>query len=537
MQVSHYFSKSSAEETSRREELIAKGSCCGENCRDCPYAPKHTKGITALKDPAEKHVTATPPAWEPEKKAYEMSPEAQAHYDRNYLSDDQLAAKRYQEAEQANAQQKEQAANAEAQRFAGLSYPQKFLEQGGKIMGPKLTSIGEGMGSILPYFSKAMGRGIAWPAEVGGHALQFAGDTVEHFTAPFAKARALQQAAQTAKPGDADYDRLKYYKDVGLLEAAKGYRQQNPSMLFRKNPFVAEPVTNPMARKGTSSLYAPEAPGSFFSKRIPEFFNDLTGRPQTSAPQEPGRGERALNQSPKDLFLPEMYLHSNSNWSGGGDGINSFIKDKVIPWDQPVAGFARGALGIPARVVGGVSNSAQHAWDAASANNWKFQPDTKTVANPNFGNADPNQYLTLQAQGQRGSAGFGDWNNAPTAHGPSNAQLVADNIRNEEQFEKDTRPYWDKVTDMKPTGGQRADGTPNQAFKYPGMVEFNSDMTTPRPKGTPPARIPLNTPNNILGKPGQYTAVKGNPAYNPGNGQQKYLNLSPQATPPNLTRR
>lgn len=32
-----------------RETLLAKGSCCGSGCQNCPYSPKHVKHVTTIK--------------------------------------------------------------------------------------------------------------------------------------------------------------------------------------------------------------------------------------------------------------------------------------------------------------------------------------------------------------------------------------------------------------------------------------------------------------------------------------------------------
>lgn len=34
-----------------REDLVSRGSCCGNKCRNCPYEPRHQKGATAVKVP------------------------------------------------------------------------------------------------------------------------------------------------------------------------------------------------------------------------------------------------------------------------------------------------------------------------------------------------------------------------------------------------------------------------------------------------------------------------------------------------------
>ncbi len=39
-----------------REELIARGSCCGEKCRSCPYDPKHVKGSTKIRPREEDEI-------------------------------------------------------------------------------------------------------------------------------------------------------------------------------------------------------------------------------------------------------------------------------------------------------------------------------------------------------------------------------------------------------------------------------------------------------------------------------------------------
>lgn len=489
MQVAHYFSKSAAEETSRRDELIARGSCCGENCRDCPYNPKHTSGVTALKDPTEKHVKAQeptpPPSWEPSKSAvaahlkaaYAMSPEARAYYESNRKPREQLAQEHFAQAQQATARQNEERANAELQRFDNLSYPQKFWEKSKEMYGDTANMISEGAGGIAPYFSKALrgAGGAGWLnktkgfaksfiVDAGGAVLNAVPETVSNIATPFAKARALQNAARNTKPGDPDYDRLKYYRGQGLLSAAKEYAAKEYKL--------------------------------------------------------PG-----LNQN--DPNMPEMYLHSDSNWTEGQAGAAAGLR-RLIPQNNPAASFARGAASFISDPVSKVQNNAFHAWDAVQPGKWRTTQDTKQVANPYYGAVDSTgqavpQYLTLQAQTQRPLGG--DWNSQ------GNGAAVAQDLQNREQFEQDPRNYWDKVTDTH-VAANAPDGSPVRAFKYPANVEFHTDFTAPKgPRGYPKA--PLVTPNNIIGKPGQRTAVTGNPAYDPNkfDNQPKWLNLGQPAPP------
>lgn len=534
MQVAHYFSKSAAEETSRRDELIARGSCCGENCRDCPYNPKHTSGATALKDPTEKHVKAQeptpPPSWEPAKSAvaahlkaaYAMSPEARAYYESNRKPREQLAQEHFAQAQQATARQNEERANAELQRFDNLSYPQKFWEKSKEMYGDTANMIGEGLGGYAPYagatpllnritpgFLKgprmtAAGSRLLQGELVGG-GLRAAGDLVEKAVSPFAKARALQLAARNTKPGDTDYEQLKGYKDVGLWEAQAGYRMQDSA--------AAD------AARETERLAAREAlttePSSF--KR---FIGNLTTAKPPAALERfaQGRWGEMAAPPPAHKPMPELNLHSNSHWVGGEDSIRAGIK-RAIPWENPVAGAARGLLGIPANAVGGVQDSARHAWDAATPGKWKTTPDTKQVANPYYGAVDSTgqavpQYHTLQAQKQRPL--FGTWNSE------GNGAAVAQDLQNREQFEQDPRNYWDKVTDTH-VAANAPDGSPVRAFKYPANVEFHPNFTA----------TPMTTPNSIIGKPGQRTAVTGNPAYDPNkfDNQPKWLNLGQPAPP------